>query len=164
MTSMTKYGLAGVTATALLVSACGSSASSPSSVATPGVTIATASVARGPSEIRVGETALGEVLVDGDGRTLYLYTMDHRHRSSTCDSDCAATWMPLIASQAPVAGSGVNTRRLSSVRRLEGTEQVTYDGWPLYRYAKDSRAGDTNGEKVGGVWFAVDPDGSAVVK
>ena len=109
--------------------------------------------------VRVGETSLGDVLVDAEGRTLYLFTKDSDGESA-CSDGCAATWPPLIADD-PTAGEGVDGTKLSTITRDDGAKQVAYDGKPLYRYAPDTKAGDVNGQGVGGVWFALKADGSA---
>ncbi len=107
---------------------------------------------------------LGEVLVDGDGRTLYLSTKDTVGEPGACVGTCAATWPADIVAKAPKAGGGVDADKLSTVKLADGKLQVTYDGHPLYRYAKDTAAGEAKGQKVDGTWFAVDAAGVAVDK
>ena len=92
--------------------------------------------------------------------TLYLFTKDSPN-TSVCTGDCIATWPALAASGAPTGGDGVDASKLGTMTRADGTTQVTYAGWPLYFYAKDKAAGDTTGQGVGGVWFAVLPTGTA---
>jgi predicted lipoprotein with Yx(FWY)xxD motif len=101
-------------------------------------------------------------LVDGDGRTLYLFTKDTQNKASVCESTCATIWPPDTVTGSPVAGTGIEASKLSVIKRSDGTEQVAYNGWPLYRYSKDAKAGDNNGEGVQGVWFAVDATGTAM--
>lgn len=111
--------------------------------------------------VAVADTDLGSVLADGAGMTLYLFTNDEGG-TSTCYDDCAQAWPPLTVDGDPVAGDGVDTDLLGTVERDDGKTQVTYASMPLYYYAPDSAPGDTTGQGVGGVWFAVTPDGSAV--
>lgn len=108
--------------------------------------------------VAVTSTDLGDVLVDGDGMTLYLFDPDEQG-PSTCDDDCAASWPPLVSDGEPVAGEGVDPALLGTAERDDGTVQVTYDGWPLYRWAADEAPGDTTGQGVGDVWWVLDAGG-----
>ncbi|MDF3145136.1 MULTISPECIES: SCO0930 family lipoprotein [unclassified Streptomyces] len=102
---------------------------------------------------------LGEVLTDSAGLTLYRFDKDTADPAkSNCDGDCAKKWPPVPADDA-AAGAGIDKALLGSVVRSDGTEQLTVDGWPAYRYAKDVNAGDVNGQGVGGTWYALAPDG-----
>lgn len=103
--------------------------------------------------------ALGTYLVDGNGMTLYIYTKDQAG-TTTCYGGCATNWPPLLTNGAPVAGSGVTASMLSTTQRTDGSTQVTYNGWPLYYFAADKAAGDTNGEGKGGVWFVMTSAGT----
>lgn len=110
--------------------------------------------------VALGDTSLGDVLVDGDGMTLYLFTKD-TGGTSTCSGGCADTWPPLTVDGAPTAGEGVDGDELGTIERDDGTTQVTYHGMPLYLYAADAEPGDVAGQGVGGVWFAVTAAGEA---
>ncbi|WP_369174274.1 SCO0930 family lipoprotein [Streptomyces sp. R28] len=102
---------------------------------------------------------LGEVLTDSAGLTLYRFDKDTADPAkSNCDGDCAKKWPPVPADDA-TAGSGIDKELLGVVTRSDGTEQLTVDGWPAYRFAKDANAGDVNGQGVGGTWYALAPDG-----
>jgi predicted lipoprotein with Yx(FWY)xxD motif len=114
----------------------------------------------GEATVMVADTDLGEILVDGEGRTLYLFTPDEQG-PSVCMDDCLANW-PSLTGPA-TAGEGVDESLLGTATRTDdGTEQVTYNGWPLYYFAADPNPGDINGQGVGDVWFVVDPAGEAV--
>jgi len=117
--------------------------------------------AGGGVEITVAETAAGTTLVGPDGMTLYIFTND-TDGVSNCSGDCATNWPPLVVTDDDelAAGDGV-TGELDTIERDDGSLQVTYDGAPLYYFAGDSAAGDSNGEGVGGVWFIASPDGAA---
>ncbi|WP_312872784.1 hypothetical protein [Kibdelosporangium persicum] len=108
---------------------------------------------------RAGE--LGTVLVNGAGLTLYRFDKDsNKPPKSTCDGDCAVTWPPLtLAAKGRIFVSGVKKSAVGVVKRADGRLQVTVDGWPVYRFAKDKKPGDVLGQGVGGTWFAVRPDG-----
>lgn len=108
--------------------------------------------------IKVASSDLGDILVDGKGRTLYLYTPDGENiDESQCTGGCASTWPPLTAKKARV-GKGLD----ASFVTVNDSSQVAYNNHLLYRYGGDSAKGDTNGQGVGGVWFVVGSDGSQV--
>ncbi len=100
---------------------------------------------------------LGSFLVDSKGMTLYLYTKD-TPGVSNCSGACLKAWPPLglPATGSLVAGPGV-TGTLGTLTRSDGTLQVTYNGMPLYYWAKDMKPGDVTGQGVGGVWYVVPP-------
>jgi len=103
------------------------------------------------------------LLVDGKGRTLYLFTKDTQGgNASACTGQCLVAWPPLYGK--PTAGKGADDSRLGSFALPDGTLQATYNGWPLYYWKDDAKPGDTTGQKVGGVWFVLDRDGDAVGK
>ena len=105
--------------------------------------------------IRTAEhTDLGTIIVDGRGATLYLFTEDDRNQSS-CADRCAETWPPLLTPGEPSADEGVTSGALGLITRADGSKQVTYNGWPLYHFAGDEKAGDAEGQSSGGVWFVV---------
>ena len=142
----------------LLLAACSPTPSSP--VVTPAtkspVTLTTASSAQ-----------FGQYVADSAGTSVYLFTKDTRGVGvSTCTEVCAATWSALTfdpgkESLSTAAGGNLSSALLGSfVRADNGKTQATYNGWPLYRFSKDLKPGDTNGENVGGTWFLVKPDGS----
>ena len=108
--------------------------------------------------IKVATSDLGDILVDAKGNTLYLYTPDGDNiDESQCTGGCASAWPPLTAKKARV-GKGVD----ASFVTVSGSGQVAYNNHLLYRYGGDSAVGDTNGQGVGGVWFAVGADGSQI--
>jgi len=123
-----------------------------------------ASSAASGVKVGVASTGLGRILVDGNGRTLYLFARDSRGRSA-CAGACASAWPPLIASGKPLAGAGAKAALLGTVRRADGRLQVTYNHHPLYRFFKDTRKGQTNGEELdafGAEWYALSPAGTRV--
>ena len=106
----------------------------------------------------------GEYIADGEGNSLYLFTNDTRGAGeSTCNGECAETWPALTIDpdeETLEVGDGLDADLLGSLEREDGTIQVAYNGWPLYRFSGDEAAGDTNGQGVGDTWFLVNPDGS----
>ena len=114
--------------------------------------------------VGVANTHLGRILVDSSGRTLYLFTKDSTTKSA-CSGMCATFWPPLQTGGKPAADPVASASLLGTIKRSDGTSQVTYHGHPLYRFAKDTKPGDVNGEGVtafGGSWFAVSPAGNRV--
>ena len=111
--------------------------------------------------VAVAESDLGEILVDGEGLTAYVFFSDEGGES-TCYDECESAWPPITVDGDPAAGEGVDESLLGTTERDDGTTQVTYDGWPLYLFASDAAPGDTNGQGVGDVWFVVGPDGKAI--
>jgi predicted lipoprotein with Yx(FWY)xxD motif len=151
-----------------LLAACGgtssqSSASGPTS--TPAAS-STASAAAGTGSgldaaLRTTtNSALGAIVIDGSGRTLYRFDKDTASPpTSNCTGACAQLWPPVLVGT-QISLSGVNRDLLGTIKRADGTVQLTLHGWPLYRYAGDSAPGQTNGEGIGGTWFAVKPTGA----
>lgn len=116
------------------------------------------------AKLTIERTKIGRVLVDGRGRTLYLFEKDTGGRSA-CDGACAAIWPPLTARATDAAGRGVRAARIGSTRRADGRTEVTYAGHPLYTYAGDEKPGDVRGEgldQFGAEWYALAPSGLKV--
>jgi predicted lipoprotein with Yx(FWY)xxD motif len=114
--------------------------------------------------VALRQTALGKVLVDARGRTLYLFEKDKRGRSA-CYGACAAYWPPLTGPAKPRAAQGARASLLSVSKRTDGKQQVTYAGHPLYTFIGDKRAGQTTGQGLtdfGAAWYAVAASGRAV--
>jgi predicted lipoprotein with Yx(FWY)xxD motif len=104
---------------------------------------------------------LGTFLVDGKGRTLYLFQKD-RTSKSRCSGDCATAWPPLLTTGKPKASGSVRKSLLGTSKRSDGKTQVTYNRHPLYRFVQDMKPGDTLGQGVsafGAKWYAVSPSG-----
>jgi predicted lipoprotein with Yx(FWY)xxD motif len=102
---------------------------------------------------------LGGVVTDSAGRTLYRFDRDTaRPPKSNCDGDCAKTW-PVVPAGSVTAVPGTDPSVVGEVTRDDGSKQLTLGGWPMYRFAEDIRAGDVNGQGVGGTWYASAPDG-----
>jgi predicted lipoprotein with Yx(FWY)xxD motif len=131
----------------------------------PSASSAGQAAAKGPI-VSTTTTSLGRLLVDPQGRTLYLFEKD-KNGKSACVGMCATFWPPLIAAGKPVAGSGTRASMLGTTRRADGRLQVTYNHHPLYRFVKDTKKGQTNGEAVvafGAQWFVVSPAGIRIAK
>jgi predicted lipoprotein with Yx(FWY)xxD motif len=136
-----------------LSSACSSSGGSSGSGPTPQAT---------GEAISAQSTSLGKILVDGRGRTVYVFAND-KTNVSTCDGACAADWPPVPApSPLPASPPGV-PGALGTTARSDGTSQLTVAGHPLYTFSGDSAAGQTKGQGItlnGGLWTVVSPAGT----
>lgn len=118
-----------------------------------------AATTSGAATISARKTKLGTVLVDAKGRTIYLWVHD-KGSKSTCNGACAQAWPPVLTSGKPKAGKGVKASLLGTTKRADGKTEVTYGGHPLYTFAGDQAAGDTNGqgsEGFGAYWWVVNP-------
>lgn len=113
----------------------------------------------GAATLTTADSELGEILVGGAGRTLYVF-MNDTGQESTCYDDCEANWPPLTGEVA-VEGN-VDDSLLSTTEREDGSTQVVYNDHPLYYFAGDQAPGDTNGQSLNDVWFVVDPSGEPV--
>jgi predicted lipoprotein with Yx(FWY)xxD motif len=116
--------------------------------------------------ISLRRTALGPILVNSKGHTLYFFAKD-RNGKSACKGNCARFWPPLLSQGKPTAGSGLKASLLGTTKRSNGSRQVTYNKHRLYTYVRDKRAGQTTGEGIsafGARWYAVSARGRAVVK
>ena len=112
--------------------------------------------------VNVGDSSLGQILVDANGMTLYIFDNDEPGKSN-CDAACLRRWPPLLADAGtqPVGGSGVSAT-LGTIQRDDGTTQVTANNMPLYYWFEDKQPGDTLGQAVGDVWWVLAPDGTAI--
>ena len=113
---------------------------------------------------------VGEYLVDGEGRTLYVFLRDEEEGlspfTSTCYGDCAEAWPPLLTEVWPLPqeafAEGVQDKMTHTSERNDGSLHVTYYDWPLYYYAHDDAPGDVLGQGVGDNWFVISPQGQVV--
>lgn len=124
-----------------------------------------AAQATSQATVKTAQSRLGRILVDGRGRTLYLWTIESaRYISCMSDSGCTVNWPPLLTAGKPRAGSGVNARLLGTVHRTRPAGvQVTYNGHPLYFDKADTKPGDTTGQGASG-WYVMSPAGKPIKK
>jgi predicted lipoprotein with Yx(FWY)xxD motif len=163
-----------------LLAACGSSSSSSSaSSAAPATsttstatsTSTTTSAAPAASTVQLGTRSLpglGVVLVNGQGRTLYVFAPD-KHEKVTCVDGCATAWPPVkvAAGQKPGTSGQVKATIVSSDPDPAGGRVVTYAGWPLYTFVGDPSAGTAHGQALnssGGLWWVITPSGALITK
>jgi predicted lipoprotein with Yx(FWY)xxD motif len=161
-----KLALAGVAApiaaAALIATAC-SSTSHTTSPAGPSTSAGSVSPASSVT-VKAQNGPLGSFLADGSGRALYLFGADSGSKSN-CAGACVAAWPPLTATGSVSASGGASAGDVATITRQDGTKQVTYAGHPLYYFAGDSGAGQTNGQGVdgfGALWWLVAPSGQKI--
>jgi predicted lipoprotein with Yx(FWY)xxD motif len=163
-----------LTPMALLAAACGSSHSSSktTSAAAPATTSSTAaSSTSATSAVQIATRSipgLGVVLVNGKGRTLYVFAPD-KAKTVTCVGGCASVWPPLAIStgQKPTTSGQVKATLVSSDPNPAGGRVVTYGGWPLYSYVADASAGTASGQALnssGGLWYVISPTGKVITQ
>ncbi len=111
--------------------------------------------AQGQSIKTMQKDGLGEYLADSKGMTLYYFVKDTTGQS-VCTGDCLTKWPPLLTVGETTVASGLNAKDFGALETPDG-KQVTFRGYPLYRFFKDATPGDTNGQGVGGIWFVIDP-------
>ena len=156
---------AGLIALAIAVIGCGGG--STTSGGGYGGSAAAAKTAPAPSggpSVKLASTGLGKVLVDAQGRTLYLFEAD-KGTMSACDGACASIWPPVTTKGKPTAGAGLAASKLGTAKRSDGTTGLTYNGHPLYTYAGDTAAGQTRGQGLddyGAEWYALSARGDKV--
>lgn len=155
--------VAAASVAALLVAACGSGAQSTAS-ASPSAAPSPSPAATGTTIAVASKAKVGQILVDGTGRTVYLFVAD-TGSVSTCYTTCAQIWPPVLTSGAPHAGTGASASLLGTTTRTDGKTEVTYAGHPLYYFVQDKEESDATGQGVdgfGGLWWVLSPSGAAV--
>ena len=173
----TARGIALLVATTALIAACSSSGGAatagPATAAPVTAAPATAApVSAAPAtggattglvlELRT-DPALGAVVTGKDGLSLYIFKKDTTPGKSACEGSCADNWPALTVADASgvTAGSGV-TGAVGTFTRTDGSLQITLGGAPLYYFAGDSAAAETNGQGLNDVWYLASPGGTAV--
>jgi predicted lipoprotein with Yx(FWY)xxD motif len=140
-------------ATKAATAAATKAASTPAAAATSAATAAPGATGAG---VKVADSALGKILVDARGFTLYTFKNDVAGSGKSAAEALAAAWPPLSLDASPSGITGA-TGEWAMFTRADGKTQVTYKGMPLYFFANDKVAGDTKGDKVGNVWFVAVP-------
>jgi predicted lipoprotein with Yx(FWY)xxD motif len=117
--------------------------------------------AGGAVTVKVATTDLGDILVDGEGRTLYMFKPDEAG-TPTCYDDCEASWPPLTVTGDVSVGEGLDAATFTTVARTDGSMQVKAGNWPLYYFKNDAAPGDINGQDINDVWYVVSPTGEPI--
>ncbi|VXC24208.1 hypothetical protein [Aeromicrobium sp. 9AM] len=114
------------------------------------------------SDIGTSTSSLGRIVVDGKGMTAYAFDKDTPGSGkSSCTGACAEEWPAITTSSAKPKVDGVKGE-VGTITGADGSKQVTLEGMPLYTYADDGKAGDTNGQGVGDIWWVVSPAGKKI--
>jgi predicted lipoprotein with Yx(FWY)xxD motif len=145
---------------ALAMAGCGGTDDDQAAAASPPKTAGGASATLGVAN----SASLGSILVDSQGRTVYLFAKD-TGPTSTCSGECAVEWPPVTAKGKPEVGSGVTAHAVGTTSRSDGKTQVTYNGHPLYLFEADKKPGDTTGQNVdafGAEWYVLSPAGNSI--
>jgi predicted lipoprotein with Yx(FWY)xxD motif len=151
-------GAGGLAVLAAVAAGCGGGGATAASSAPPKTASGQAAT------VGISNTGIGRILVNSQGHTLYLFKADQGTKSA-CTGACAGAWPPLLVKGKPTLGKGIDAALVSMAARPEGTTQLTYDGHPLYLFAHDQKAGETNGQGVsafGARWFALNSAGNQV--
>ncbi|WP_299436771.1 hypothetical protein [uncultured Aquimarina sp.] len=98
----------------------------------------------------------GKILTDTEGMSLYFFSRDSKEQSE-CNNDCKTAW-PIFYKADLTLDDGLDANDFGVITRTDGEKQTTYKGWPLYYFANDNAAGDTNGDKIGDNWYIAKPD------
>lgn len=149
-----------ITACAVLALALSGCGEDKTSTTAGSETAATQSTSMSAVKISAKDSDLGTVLAGADGKTIYLFEAD-KDGKSACSGDCAAAWPPVTGEA--TAGDGAESDKLGTIKRDDGSSQVTYAGHPLYYYVKDTDEEDTYGQEVdsfGAEWYAVTTSGA----
>lgn len=159
---------AAVLALMLAVAGCAGATSSGSGSEAPSEPAASSSADAGDggtatdAVLGTTDSSLGTIVVDGEGATVYMFDKDTQGTTtSACTGDCLANWPPVTTDAATPEVEGV-TGTVATIDTPDGDKQVTLNGWPLYYFAGDATAGDTNGQGVGGVWWVLSPAGDKI--
>ena len=163
-------------AAAALIAGCGGSSYSSSSKSTPGASTpapvnaygtpakAPATPAGATAVVSTKHDKLGTVLAGRKGLTLYLFEAD-KGTASACSGACAQAWPPLTTQGTPTVANGAVAADLGTIKRSDGTTQVTYKGHPLYYFVQDKDSGDAYGQgskAFGADWYVVAPSGKKI--
>jgi predicted lipoprotein with Yx(FWY)xxD motif len=126
---------------------------------------ATEAVSEGMLVVRQ-DSNIGAYLVEENGKAVYINVNDTAGTTSTCDDICAQTWVPVPYTGSDIAavdesmiGENVDVSLLGTITRDDGTEQLTYNGWPLYTYVNDMENGDLMGNGMDNTWYLISPEG-----
>jgi predicted lipoprotein with Yx(FWY)xxD motif len=163
------FAAAGLASLTLVLAACGGGTSTSAYGAGGsggyGAPAATPSAAAGTAAtVDLHGSSLGQILVDAQGRTLYLFEAD-KNGKSNCDGPCATAWPPYLSTGTPQAAAGASAALIGTTARADGTTQVTYAGHPLYYFVGDRAPGDTTGQDIdqfGAKWYVLAKNGNKI--
>jgi predicted lipoprotein with Yx(FWY)xxD motif len=158
---------AGLAALTLILAACGAGGSSTYGAGGYGAAPVTPSAVGTAATVDLHDSSLGKIVVDAQGRTLYLFEAD-KGGKPTCDGPCASVWPPYLGTPepgTPKSGIGASGAPIGTTARGDGGTQVTYGGHPLYYYVGDKAPGDVAGQDLdqfGAKWYVLDKAGQKI--
>jgi predicted lipoprotein with Yx(FWY)xxD motif len=167
----TKFLAAAALGLAVMVAACSSGSGATTAPTTAPTTAASTApstaagspAAGGAAGVSLADSKLGKILVDAQGKTLYIFTPDGTSGKSVCTDKCLASWPALTSDATPTLGTGLDAGDFASITRADtGAKQVTFYGMPLYYFAGDKAAGDTNGQGLNSKWYVIGADGKPI--
>ena len=142
-------------AASLLIAACGSSSNNTTSSAASTQPAAQTTSPSSAVVVKTASSSLGTILIDSQGMTLYHLSGEQNGKFICTSSACVGVWHPLIAPSGGTPSGEVGS--LGTVKRPEGTVQVTYKGTPLYTFTGDQQSGETKGQGIKdvGTWSVI---------
>ncbi|MFF2366530.1 hypothetical protein ACFVU0_28060 [Streptomyces sp. NPDC058122] len=170
---VTGYAATGAAVLALALAGCGGGGGGSSGTSTPqksgsaqsGGSTQNGTTGSATTTLTTAKVAkLGTVVTDGKGYVLYRFDADSVNPTKvSCYDTCAALWpAATTTAKSAVTTKGIDKSLVSTVKRNDGTTQITLAGWPLYRYAKDDEPKEPYGQGVDGTWWAVTPGGAKI--
>ena len=157
MNSRLALTLAGTAIAVLALAGCSTPAPTPTDSSSSPAAEETEAPPAAASELGVGDSSLGQIVVDGQGMTVYYYDADTANSGvSACTGGCASNWPAVTSATDTPVVDGV-TGTVGTIPTTDGGFQITINGLPVYLFANDSAAGDTNGQGVGEKWFVAKP-------
>ena len=145
-----------------VLTSCGSNSNGNGNDTASGGGSSSSSESSADAVLKTADSDLGDIVVDAQGRTVYVFDKDTAgDGKSVCSGDCLAKWPAVTADSDKPAVDGV-TGDVGTITRDDGSTQVTLGGMPLYLHTGDSQAGDVTGQAVGGSWWVVGPDGTKI--
>jgi predicted lipoprotein with Yx(FWY)xxD motif len=148
----------------LVLTGCGDGESGATGTTGPATSASSPTAEDAAPVLTTGDTDLGEILADAEGRTVYVFDEDEAGSGkSVCTGECADTWPAVVSEEAEPTAEGLDGE-LGTIERDDGTLQVTLDGRPLYLFAGDGSPGDVTGQGVDGTWWVVGADGEKITE
>ena|SRR3984893_16817019 len=120
--------------------------------------------ASGAPTVAIANSSVGQILVDGSGRTLYLFEAD-MPATSSCYAACVGVWPAVVSVVQPMVAPGITPTLVSTTKRKDGTLELVYNGHPLYYFTGDKKPGDVTGQGLnsfGAAWYVVSPAGTKI--
>jgi predicted lipoprotein with Yx(FWY)xxD motif len=117
--------------------------------------------------LTVQHSPAGPILATGNGDTLYDFVPDTPTHSACLNDGCVFQWPPLVLHGPVHLGKGLDQSLVGTLKRPDGSTQVSYGGHPLYTYNLDVTPGMVTGQAIdqdGGLWYVINPQGKQITK